>query len=180
MIANSQLPTFVVVAELQNISAAAKRLGVTQTGVTQRIKSLEQSLGSTLFMRSRSGVRLTEEGRLLQRYCLEVSNLEGQIFSGLKGTGKSREVELCIVGPMSLLAGRVAPRYSEVAPKWPHLNLRFIIDSHANRLNQLKRGSLRPGVRLASRSGIGTRQQTDQASGVPARRNSEMEKPATE
>jgi len=141
MIANSQLPTFVVVAELQNISAAARKLGVTQTGVTQRIKSLEQSIGSTLFMRSRSGVRLTEEGRLLLRYCSEVSNLEGQIFSGLKSSGKSREVELCIVGPMSLLAGRVAPRYSEIAPKWPGLNLRFVIDSHANRLHQLKRGT---------------------------------------
>jgi DNA-binding transcriptional LysR family regulator len=141
MIANSQLPTFMVVAELLNISAAAKKLGITQTGATQRIKSLEQSLGTTLFTRSRSGMRLTEEGRLLLRYCTEVSNLEGQIFSGIKGAGKTREVELCIVGPMSLLAGRVAPCYKEIASKWPNLNLRFVIDSHANRLNQLKRGT---------------------------------------
>jgi DNA-binding transcriptional LysR family regulator len=42
---------------------------------------------------------------------------------------------------MSLLAGRVAPRYSEIAQKWPKLNLRFVIDSNANRLNQLKRGA---------------------------------------
>jgi len=141
MIANSQLPTFIVVAELLSISAAAKKLGITQTGATQRIKSLEQSLGRTLFTRSRSGMRLTEEGRLLLRYCSEVSSLEGQIFSGMRGAGKTRELELCIVGPMSLLAGRVAPRYSEIAPKWPNLNLRFVIDSHANRLNQLKRGT---------------------------------------
>jgi LysR family transcriptional regulator (chromosome initiation inhibitor) len=141
MIANSQLPTFMVVAELLSISAAAKKLAITQTGATQRIKSLEQSLGTTLFTRSRSGMRLTEEGRLLLRYCMEVSHLEGQIFSGIKGAGQSREVELCIVGPMSLLAGRVVPRYSEIAPKWPNLNLRFVIDSHANRLNQLKRGT---------------------------------------
>jgi DNA-binding transcriptional LysR family regulator len=140
MIAQAQLPTFIAVAELSNLSAAAKKLGITQTGATQRIKSLEQSLGTTLFTRSRSGMRLTEEGRLLLRYCTEVSHLEGQFLSGIKGPSHTREVELCIVGPMSLLAGRVAPRYSEVAQKWPNLNLRFVIDSNANRLNQLKRG----------------------------------------
>src|SRR5262252_4462326 len=141
MITHTQLPTFMAVAELSNLSAAAKKLGITQTGATQRIKSLEQSLGLTLFTRSRSGMRLTEEGRRLMRYCMEVSNLEGQFFSGIKEGGQTREVELCIVGPMSLLAGRVAPRYREIAQKWPNLNLTFVIDSNANRLNQLKRGT---------------------------------------
>jgi DNA-binding transcriptional LysR family regulator len=141
MIAHNQLPTFMAVAELLNLSAAARRLGITQTGATQRIKALEQSFGATLFIRSRSGMRLTEEGRLLLRYCTAVSNLEGQFLSGIKGAAQTREVELCIVGPMSLLAGRVVPRYHEIARKWPHLNLRFVIDSNANRLNQLKRGT---------------------------------------
>jgi LysR family transcriptional regulator, chromosome initiation inhibitor len=141
MIARAQLPTFMAVAELLNLSAAAKKLGITQTGATQRIKVLEQSLGTTLFTRSRSGMRLTEEGRLLFRYCTEASNLEGQFLSGMRGVGQTREVELCIVGPMSLLVGRVVPRYGEVAHKWPTLNLRFVVDSNANRLNQLKRGA---------------------------------------
>ncbi len=140
MIARAQLPTFMAVAELLNLSAAAKKLGITQTGATQRIKVLEQSLGTTLFTRSRSGMRLTEEGRLLFRYCTEASNLEGQFLSGMRGVGHTREVELCVVGPMSLLAGRVVPRYGDVARKWPNLNLRFVVDSNANRLNQLKRG----------------------------------------
>ena len=141
MIAHTQLPTFMAVAELSNLSAAAKKLGITQTGATQRIKSLEQSLGVTLFTRSRSGMRLTEEGRLLLRYCTAVSNLEGQFLSVVKEGGQAREVELCVVGPMSLLAGRVVPRCSEILKKWPNLNLRFVIDSNANRLNQLKRGA---------------------------------------
>jgi DNA-binding transcriptional LysR family regulator len=141
MIAHSQLPTFMAVAELSNLSAAAKKLGITQTGATQRIKSLEQSVGVTLFTRSRSGMRLTEEGRLLLRYCTAVSNLEGQFLSVIKEGGQIREVELCLVGPMSLLAGRVVPRCGEILKKWPNLNLRFVIDSNANRLNQLKRGS---------------------------------------
>jgi DNA-binding transcriptional LysR family regulator len=43
-----------------NAVRAAKKLGITQTGATQRIKALEHSLGVTLFTRSRSGMRLTE------------------------------------------------------------------------------------------------------------------------
>jgi len=141
MIAQAQLPTFMAVAELSNLSAAARKLGITQTGATQRIKALEQSLGATLFTRSRSGMRLTEEGRLLLRYCTEVSNLEGHFLSAMKGERQTREVELRIVGPMSLLAGRVVPLYKTIAQKWPNLNLQFVIDSNANRLNQLKRGA---------------------------------------
>lgn len=141
LIAHPQLPTFLAVAELLNLSAAARKLGITQTGATQRIKSLERSLGATLFTRSRSGMRLTEEGRRLLRYCTEVSSLEGQFHAGMKRAGPAREIELCIVGPMSLLAGRVAPRYRDIARKWPDLNLRFVVDSNANRLNQLKRGA---------------------------------------
>jgi len=141
MISHTQLPTFMAVAELLNLSAAARKLGITQTGATQRIKALEQSFGATLFTRSRSGMRLTDEGRLLLRYCTAVSNLEGQFFSGIRGAGQTREVELCIVGPMSLLAGRVVPRYREIIHKWPNLNFRFVVDSNANRLNQLKRGT---------------------------------------
>ena len=141
LIAHAQLPTFLAVAELLNLSAAARKLGITQTGATQRIKSLEQSLSTTLFTRSRSGMRLTDEGRRLLRYCTEVSNLEGQFFSGIRGRDQTRAVDLCIVGPMSLLAGRVVPRFSDIAHKWPDLNVRFVVDSNANRLNQLKRGT---------------------------------------
>lgn len=141
LIALAQLPTFVAVAELLNLSAAARKLGITQTGATQRIKALEQSLGTTLFTRSRSGMRLTAEGRLLLRYCTAASNLEGQFLAGMKRAGHDREVELCIVGPMSLIAGRVAPHCAEIVRKWPALNLRFVIDSNANRLNQLKQGT---------------------------------------
>jgi DNA-binding transcriptional LysR family regulator len=67
--------------------------------------------------------------------------MEGKFLSAIKGDQQTREVELRIVGPMSLLAGRVVPRYKEIAQKWPNLNLQFIIDSNANRLNQLKRGA---------------------------------------
>lgn len=54
---------FLKVFERNSFSDAARDLGYTQSAVSQMIKSLEEELGVTLLVRSRSGVALTYEGR---------------------------------------------------------------------------------------------------------------------
>lgn len=56
---------FYYVAKAGNITKAASLLSVTQPSVTKSIHSLEQQLGCSLFVRSKKGVFLTREGRLL-------------------------------------------------------------------------------------------------------------------
>lgn len=56
---------FVTVARLGNISAASKELYISQPAISKAIANLEDSLGTTLFIRSSRGVRLTEEGEIL-------------------------------------------------------------------------------------------------------------------
>lgn len=53
---------FLEVASTLNISRAAERLGVTQPTLSLSIQRLEQSLGSPLLLRGKSGVRLTKTG----------------------------------------------------------------------------------------------------------------------
>ena len=48
-----------------SLSGAAEALGCTQSAVSQMISGLEKELGVGLLHRSRTGIRLTEEGRLL-------------------------------------------------------------------------------------------------------------------
>lgn len=52
----------VAIAEAGSFSQAAKDLFVTQSSLSTSMKELESSLGIRLFHRSKSGVRLTEEG----------------------------------------------------------------------------------------------------------------------
>lgn len=59
------LETFVWVATLGSFRGAAARLHTTQPAVSQRIAQLEAGLGTRLLERSRSGVVLTERGRVL-------------------------------------------------------------------------------------------------------------------
>ena len=56
---------FYYVAKTGNITKAARLLEVTQPSVTKSIHGLENQLGCRLFVRSKKGVFLTREGRLL-------------------------------------------------------------------------------------------------------------------
>lgn len=56
------------VVESGSISKAAQALFVSQPAVTKSIKSLEESLGITLFHRKAQGVVLTQEGKMLYEH----------------------------------------------------------------------------------------------------------------
>jgi DNA-binding transcriptional LysR family regulator len=59
------LAVFVETARLGSFSAVARVRSSTPSSVTRQIDALEQSLGTTLFVRSTRMVRLTDAGRLL-------------------------------------------------------------------------------------------------------------------
>jgi len=55
---------FQTVAELGGVTAAARRLYVSQSAISEQIRDLEQELGCSLFDRSRRGVHLTPQGQV--------------------------------------------------------------------------------------------------------------------
>jgi DNA-binding transcriptional LysR family regulator len=58
---------FVAVAETLNMRQAAKRLHLSQPPLTRQIHDLEEEVGTKLFIRSKSGVCLTEAGQTFLR-----------------------------------------------------------------------------------------------------------------
>lgn len=59
---------FYAVATYQNITKAAESLYISQPAVTKSIKQLENNLGGVLFIRTKKGVTLTEEGKVFFEY----------------------------------------------------------------------------------------------------------------
>lgn len=64
--------TFLEITRSGSFIAAASRLHVTQTTVTARIASLEDQLGCRLFIRNRSGARLTADGERFSAYAVQL------------------------------------------------------------------------------------------------------------
>lgn len=77
------LTSFIVVAEAGNFRAAADRLGVTRSAVSQSVQRLEEALRQPLFRRTTRSVRLTDAGERLLR---AVSSPLGEIDAALEAT----------------------------------------------------------------------------------------------
>jgi len=130
------LIAFMAVVERKTVLDAAKKIGLTQTGVTQRIRSLERELNTTLFIRSRKGMQLTPEGESLLRYCQSVVELEGRL--GFESS--EQEVVLQISGPSSLMRSRAIPNLIPIFKKYPFLRIQFDLMDLQSAIYKLKSG----------------------------------------
>ena len=134
------LQAFQAVAAHGTVHAAAKSLHITQTGVTQRIKAIENQLSTSLFVRSRSGMTLTQEGEVLLRYCYSFGTLEGEVLSYITTTGTESNVFISMTGPTTIMRSRVIPACVNVMKQYPHLHVQFDINDSENRVESLYRG----------------------------------------
>jgi LysR family transcriptional regulator (chromosome initiation inhibitor) len=136
-----QLQAFQTVARTRTVHGAAKELGLTQTGVTQRIRALESSLNITLFARSRRGMLLTSEGEALLRYCLASRDLEGPVLARLQGGGDRALAQVTITGPTSILRARVIPAQIPVLRQFSQLHVRYHITDAGTEMEDLRNGT---------------------------------------
>lgn len=75
------IPLFLAVAEEHNFRAAADRLGVTRSAISQGMKRLEDTLGVLLVNRTTRSIHLTEAGAQLHR---SLAKPWAEITSGLE------------------------------------------------------------------------------------------------
>ncbi|HYX37882.1 MAG TPA: LysR family transcriptional regulator [Oligoflexus sp.] len=124
-----QLLAFVAIARHGTVHHAAFELKITQTGVTQRLKTLESQLQVSLFERSRKGMRLTAEGEALLRYCHKVLELEGETLALLDDkSGQNVTQRLSVVGPSSMMRARIIPRSKGLLENFPQLRFTYDLD----------------------------------------------------
>ena len=78
------LKTFVAVCEYSGFSAAADKLGYTQSTVSSQIKQLENELDTVLFDRFYHRINLTEDGLIVLQHARKYSNLTKKCLKNLK------------------------------------------------------------------------------------------------
>ncbi len=87
---STELRYFIEIAHTSNLSRAAERLGVSQPTLTLAIRRLEDSFGQPVFVRSKTGVRLTKAGNKL---LLKARFLFDE-WEKIKSTANEEEAEL--------------------------------------------------------------------------------------
>lgn len=79
MIETRLLQYFLVVAQEQNITRAARVLHITQPTLSRQMTLLEEEIGAKLFCRDSRPLTLTDEGMLLRRRAEEILELMGKM-----------------------------------------------------------------------------------------------------
>ena len=116
----THLRYFQTVAECGSLTAAAKRLKVSQPTLTVAMKNLEERLGTTLLLRSRSGVSLTTTGKELLGHVGEVLTLLERAEQKIMGL-ETEEVGSFVIGCHESLGAYFLPDFMlgflETAPR---------------------------------------------------------------
>ncbi|RQQ10867.1 LysR family transcriptional regulator [Burkholderia stagnalis] len=91
-----QLRTFAAVADAGSLTAAAPRLHLSQSTVSEQVRKLEARAGVPLFVRSKRGVEATPAGNRLLHHARRIVALNEAAFDELRGQAIKGELRVAI------------------------------------------------------------------------------------
>ena len=133
---------FYIVAKEGSISKASNVLFISQPAITFQIKKLEEQLGVCLFTRTKHGMILTEEGKVLFRYVkngIENFNNGENALSNLKNldSGTIR------IGISTTICRYILMPYLEkFHEKYPNIDIQINNNISNNLIKELRKGNL--------------------------------------
>jgi LysR family nitrogen assimilation transcriptional regulator len=134
------LTLFVAVYEQRSFTAAAARERATQSGVSQHIRKLEDSLGVRLFTRSKGEVLPTPAGDALYLKSIDILRLYDAAKKAVRSYGKGLEGQL-VVGLMPTMTRSVlAPALARFVADNPNVSIN-VIEAYSATLTQQVRAA---------------------------------------
>jgi DNA-binding transcriptional LysR family regulator len=122
------LTAFLLVAEQQSFSKAARGLGVSAAAVSQTIRSLEDQLGLPLFQRTTRRVGLTEAGKALHDRLLPASKDIRDALESLNGFRERPMGHLRLTVPRIALPLVVEPVLPQFRRLFPEISVEIAVE----------------------------------------------------
>lgn len=139
----NQLKIFESVYRLKSMTLAAQELFLTQSGISQHIKSFEESLEITLFIRNRTMLYATYEADQLYKTCLKSFSEINQTLNNIKNPNHAKlEGQINIGVPTEFGNNIVIPHLAEWSKKNPLVKFDFIYGYGTHLVEQLLQGQL--------------------------------------
>lgn len=133
---------FYHVAQEGSISKAANILLISQPAVTWQIKSLEEQLGLTLFVRTKKGVTLTDEGKILFEYVkkgIEAFTNGENALTNLKNL----ESGIIRIGASTTVSKHVLmPYLAKFHELYPNIEIKIVNTLTEDLIKELRNGNL--------------------------------------
>jgi DNA-binding transcriptional LysR family regulator len=137
-----ELRAFTAVAEEGSFSAAARKLHLSQSALSQTIRSLERHLGVRLLERHPVGVTTTDAGSILLREARALLAQHDQALAAVTGQAAPGPATLRVGVPLEL-PGNLLPRaLAEMSATFPHTRAEISHASSAAQLTALEAGHL--------------------------------------
>lgn len=115
---------FEAAARKLSFTAAAEEIGMTQSAVSQQVKSLEGRLGVPLFIRQARGLVLTDDARkLLPQVEAALETLAAATRSLEAGVSENL---LTVASSVSVAQWMIAPQLATFTARHPNVRLRFL------------------------------------------------------
>lgn len=133
-----ELKYFLGVARFENIHRASEKLNVSTASLSKAIARLEYELGVNLFMRERRNIKLTEQGRLLQKRASDMIQLEEALR--FEVSGHPGAIQVIISGPEILLSKMGTDLCSKIKQNFPTSRFEFHACAEDEALGQVDRG----------------------------------------
>ena len=135
-----QLQYFISIVENGTITAAAKKLGISQPPLSAQMKLLEEELGVVLMERGARQVRLTDAGKILYRRAVSIVDLTDTTLkeltdfrAGISGVLRLGTVSSCGIG---LLKNKM----SAFRDQFPHVRFEICEGNTLELAEQIRNG----------------------------------------
>lgn len=139
---------FLAAAREENITKAADILHVTQPTLSRQIMDLERELGVTLTLRSKNGLKLTEEGMLFRQRAQEIIELADRLEKGF--AERQKDISGMVVIGASEVGGSLtlAKLIKEFSEKYPAVQFTLYNETVDNIKDRLDKGLVDIGLLL--------------------------------
>lgn len=126
MINDKQIHYLLTVAEECNITAAARKLYISQPALSRMILDLERSLGTALFIRDRGNLHPTQAGDIYLRGCRDVLAISNSVSKQISDLSDSKSGRITL-GVTSLTGEFLLPYiWDSFELRFPHVELVLI------------------------------------------------------
>lgn len=141
-----ELRAFITVVEEGALSAAARKMFMSQPALSATMQSLERQLGGQLLVRGPSGARPTPLGNALLGEARALVARHDRVVNTLSTPPDAERATLSVGVPLELPAGLLPGAVARISAQYPDLTVRLKHASGSAQLTALKAGELDAGL----------------------------------